>query len=581
MSNKALIIQPDHTVLLETNHPDFPALRSQLSKFADLIKTPPYLHTYRLTPISLWNAASIGMKAEEVIECLQNNCKLGTRGIPAAVIQFIRSCVDKFHLFRLEQVHDQLWLRCNQEAMMTRILQYPSVKKLLSKRVDHSTWVIEPANRGILKQEFIRLGYPILDVAGYQEGESFPIRVKDTMGNGSRFQLRDYQERAVEAFYQQGSIQGGSGLLVLPCGAGKTIVGIGIMARLNCEVLILTSNGTSVKQWRREILDKTDVNEEHIGEYTGSQKLVRPITIATYQILTYRQSKDAGFEHMQLFKQRNWGLIIYDEVHLLPAPVFRATAEIQAKRRLGLTATLIREDGLQEDVFSLVGPKKFDIPWKELEQKGWLATVTCSEIRVPMEAERKQRYDQATAREKFRIACENPCKEDGIAALLEKHHGSSILIIGQYLDQLNRIASRFSLPVITGKTPEKARLQLYEQFRIGHIKGLVVSKVGNFALDLPDAAVLVQVSGSFGSRQEEAQRLGRILRPKKIENKAYFYSLVTKETVEQDFSLKRQLFLVEQGYQYEILEADGLPSLLSRGDESGMPGDSESYAAGH
>lgn len=336
------------------------------------------------------------------------------------------------------------------------------------------------------------------------------------------------------------------------------------MASLNCEVLILTTNTTSVKQWKNEILDKTWVAKDHIGEYTGQSKDVRPITIATYQILTYRKTKQSVFAHMQLFQQRNWGLIIYDEVHLLPAPIFRATADIQATRRLGLTATLIREDGLHEDVFSLVGPKKYEVPWKELERKGWIAQVSCMEIRVPMSENTMQQYERSSKQNKFRIACENPQKEEMIESLLARHQGLPILIIGQYLNQLQRVADRFHLPILTGKTPEKQRQSIYKQFRQGSISGLVVSKVANFALDLPEAAVLIQISGSFGSRQEEAQRLGRILRPKSGGNKAYFYTLVSKQTVEQDYAMKRQLFLVEQGYPYKLIEPTTLLSIKGR-----------------
>lgn len=577
MYDKALIVRPDYTVLLETNHPEFPALRSTLSRYAELIKTPPHLHTYRISSISLWNAASTGVKADEVIRFLQEHSKFGAKGVPAAVIQFIQSCMDKFHLFRLEQEGGQLILHAEDQNVMRQLAQYSSIQKMLLKRIHDRVWAVDSSCRGMLKQEFIRLGYPILDLAGYQSGESFPIRLRSTSLSGKPFQLRDYQQSAVDAFYQQGSNQGGSGLLVLPCGAGKTIIGIGVMAKLNCEVLILTTNATSVRQWKEEIIDKTFVTEEQIGEYSGSKKQVRPITIATYQILTYRKTKQSDFEHMKLFQQRNWGLIIYDEVHLLPAPVFRATADIQAKRRLGLTATLIREDGLQEDVFSLVGPKKYDVPWKDMEEKGWIAKVKCTEIRVPLLE--NDDYQHASQKEKFRIACENPLKEIVIAKLLQKHEGMPVLIIGQYLNQLESIAKQFRFPLITGKVSEKERQSVYKQFREGKLKGIVVSKVANFALDLPDASVLIQVSGSFGSRQEEAQRMGRILRPKSGRNEAYFYTIVSKQTVEQDFSMKRQLFLIEQGYQYEAADDGGdAVSLQGRKDDE-VQGYASGYAA--
>jgi DNA excision repair protein ERCC-3 len=415
---------------------------------------------------------------------------------------------------------------------------------------DGGRFEIRPLYRGRLKQELLRAGFPVLDLAGYHQGESLPIRLRTFTAGGRPFSLREYQRRAADAFYQEGNAAGGSGVVVLPCGAGKTVVGIAVMARLNCATLILTSSATSVKQWKREILDKTELTEEQVGEYNGLRKEVLPVTIATYQILTHRRSKEEEFTHMALFNERDWGLIIYDEVHLLPAPVFRVTADIQATRRLGLTATLVREDGREEDVFSLIGPKRFDMPWRRLEAQGWIAGVNCSELRVPLAEDWLNRYWSSPPRERFRVAGENPAKLKVLSRLLEKHSGEPTLIIGQYLSQLRRISDLTGAPMISGETPFDERERLYERFKQGMERLLVVSRVANFAVDLPDAGVAIQVSGSFGSRQEEAQRLGRVLRPKNGRNEAFFYTLVSIGTKEEEFSEKRQLFLVEQGYRY-------------------------------
>lgn len=546
--SRPLIIQNDLSILLETNHPEFEMLQGKLARFADLVKSPEHLHTYRVTPLSLWNAAAAGMGLEEMTACLQQNAKFG---VPSAVLSTIRKYTKRYGILRMLNVGNELFLVSEDTVVFKEICAYDSLQKYLKDTRGERAIAISPSYRGILKQELMKLGYPVEDLASYRSGEFLKIPWREDDQMDEPFQLRDYQKQAVEAFQQVG--HGGSGVLVLPCGAGKTVVGIAAMAKASCATLILTSNVTSVKQWKREILSKTGLTSDQVGEYNGTTKEIRPITIATYQILTHRGNKEAEFSHLRIFSEREWGLIIYDEVHLLPAPVFRATAEIQATRRLGLTATLIREDGLESDVFSLVGPKKYDMAWKQLETMGWLAKVTCQEVRVPLSMVDRDRYSASGARHQFRIAGENVAKLAVIDHLLKLHPEEPTLIIGQYIDQLEQIAAHTGAPMICGSIPHERREELYERFKKGQLPLLIVSKVANFAVDLPDAAIAIQVSGSYGSRQEEAQRLGRILRPKRNgENTAVFYSLVSSDTKEQDFAMKRQLFLVEQGYQYEI-----------------------------
>ncbi len=548
-----LIVQSDQSILLETNHPDFLYLRDQLLTFAELIKSPEYIYTYRITPLSLWNAAAAGVKSEQIIDLLTRYSKFE---LPASLVERVRETVLRYGKLKLQQKAEQLLLISEEQEMIDEVTAYPFVKQLGVERLDEYTLRIPKGVRGQIKQELLKIGFPVEDQAGYVTGESVPIRLRSVSRQGEPFSLRHYQQEAVSAFYQQGSVQGGSGVLVLPCGAGKTIVGLSVMEQVGQATLILTTNHTSVQQWVREIKDKTDIPIHLIGQYTGEQKEVRPITVATYQVLTYRSRKDGSFPHMDLFQKRNWGLVIYDEVHLLPAPVFRATAEIQAKRRLGLTATLVREDGLEEDVFSLIGPKKYDVPWKELESKGWIATAKCTEIRTPMSPSLRSTYITASRRQRYRIAAENPNKIIVIKNILKRHPGGHVLIIGQYITQLKEIATSLNAPLLTGELSQAKREQLYTLFRQGKIPVLVVSKVANFAVDLPDASVAIQVSGAYGSRQEEAQRLGRILRPKVQGNKAYFYQVVTRDTVDEEYAASRQLFLTEQGYQYRIIDAE-------------------------
>ncbi|HBI43110.1 MAG TPA: helicase, partial [Planctomycetales bacterium] len=449
-----------------------------------------------------------------------------------------------------------LRLVCKDAPLLEELSRQPKVRSFLGDRLDATSFRIDPAFRGVVKQALLTVGYPAEDVAGYTEGAALPIHLRTVARSGLPFHVRDYQREAGDVFYAGGDARGGSGVVVLPCGAGKTIVGIAAMALMQRNTLVLTTGITAVKQWHREILDKTDLTEEQVCEYTGDTKEIGPVTLATYQILTHRNDKTEEFPHFKIFDQRDWGLIIYDEVHLLPAPVFRVTAHIQARRRLGLTATLVREDGREADVFSLIGPKKYDVPWRELETRGWIAEATCAEVRVAMPEPLRMDYAVAEWRDKYRIASENPAKDDMVAALLERYSDSRVIIIGQYLKQLRRLRKRFNLPLIMGQTSTAEREDLYNKFRRGEVRQLILSKVGNFALDLPDANVLIQVSGTFGSRQEEAQRLGRILRPKPGGEVAHFYTLVTRDTREQDFAHHRQLFLTEQGYSYTI--ADGV-----------------------
>ncbi|OAB30259.1 helicase [Paenibacillus macquariensis subsp. defensor] len=549
-NSKPCIVQHDRMVLLECGHYAFEEAREQLSCYAELVKSPSSFHTYRITPLSLWNAAALGWSATRVVDSLHS---MSRWDVPLGLIQDIRDLVCRYGKLTLEidpNVPYQLILKSTDALLMDEVIQRIGMLMLDMRRISMTVMAFHGARRGWMKQELTRLGYPVIDLAGYDDGQRLSFAWKEA-GDKESFQLRDYQKDAVKAFEGlPGS--GGSGVVVLPCGGGKTVIGMAVMEKLQCETLILTSNTTSVRQWMDELAFKTTLVSSEIGEYSGQKKEVKPVTVATYQILTHRKTKESEFEHMKLFNERQWGLIIYDEVHLLPAPVFRATAEIQATRRLGLTATLVREDGCEQDVFSLVGPKRYDMPWRQLEVKGWIAKVDCMEIRVPMSIDLKDKYHCAEGKHKFRIAAENPAKLTVISRIIQQHPQSCVLVIGQYLDQLEWIAASIGAPLISGKMSQQERNGLYDSFRRGEVRILVVSKVANFAVDLPDASVAIEVSGSFGSRQEEAQRLGRILRPKSANNRAYFYTLVTKDSKEEDFAIQRQMFLIEQGYEYAI-----------------------------
>ncbi|OPZ20022.1 MAG: Type III restriction enzyme, res subunit [candidate division BRC1 bacterium ADurb.BinA364] len=545
-----LIIQADRSVLLECHGPRYEAARDTLACFAELIKCPEHIHTYAISPLSLWNAAATGWTAEAVIEGLKEYSKYP---IPENILYEIKEWIGRYGRLRLVHGTEGLELCSEDKALIAQIAGLNKFREFLIGKIDGNRLLVREGMRGRIKQALIKeIQFPVEDLAGYSEGESLEIRLRERALSGKPFGLRAYQRDAVDVFWAGGGSRGGSGVVVLPCGAGKTVVGMGAMEKVRQTTLILTTNITALRQWRDELLDKTTLSEEQIGEYSGAEKTICPVTLTTYQILTYRKSRDGEFVHLDLFQKRNWGLVIYDEVHLLPAPVFRAVADLQAKRRLGLTATLVREDGKEEDVFSLIGPKKHDVPWKDLERQGWIAQAQCTEICVPLSSEEKMRYAMAGPKAKFRIASENPNKMQVLERLIERHCDDNVLIIGQYISQLHQIADRFDAPIITGKTPNDDRRKLYDDFKSGAIKRLIVSKVANFAVDLPDANVAIQISGTFGSRQEEAQRLGRILRPKSNGASAHFYSIVSRESKDQEFARKRQAFLTEQGYRYSI-----------------------------
>ncbi|MDZ4858874.1 MAG: helicase-associated domain-containing protein [Candidatus Hydrogenedentes bacterium] len=556
---KPLIVQSDRSILVETDGPRFEDARDSIAAFAELVKSPEHIHTYRITPLSLWNAAASGMKADEIEQRLKQYSRYE---VPENVIIDIRDNVSRYgrlKLFKKEGGGD-LVLFSDDSLLIVQLLNQKSLQPYLSGSPDGHHIFVKPADRGNVKSALIKIGFPVEDLAGYVEGAPLDIELRTTSVGGKPFGLRKYQKESVDAFYLNGSNQGGSGVVVLPCGAGKTCVAIGTISRLKTQTLVLTTNTVALRQWKSELLDKTTISNEQIGEYSGDSKEIRPVTLATYQVLTYRKTKDSPFLHFSLFDEGNWGLIVYDEVHLLPAPVFRATAALQARRRLGLTATLVREDAREDDVFSLIGPKKYDVPWKVLEKQGWIAQAICTEVRVPLPTDERYRYAIADKRGKFRIASTNPVKAAVCEQLVAMHKNDNVLIIGQYLDQLKMLAKQFNAPIITGQTANRKREELYHAFRTGECKLLIVSKVANFAIDLPDANIAIQVSGTFGSRQEEAQRLGRILRPKIDGTVAHFYSLVSKDTCDQDYSVKRQLFLTEQGYRYEIRNSDELES---------------------
>lgn len=547
MAKGPLIVQSDHQLLLETEHPDYTECRDFLGLFAELVKSPEFIHTYRVTPLSLWNAAALELSLEEIQAGLQRFAKYP---LPANVLADIADWHAGYGKLKLYP-HDDARLRLEvaDKSLVERLRRDDALKKFWLE-IDGNNLLLAASERGNVKQALIKAGYPVKDLCGYVTGTGLNIELRAQDSDGAPFALRDYQHDAVGAFYHGGGVTGGAGIIVLPCGSGKTIIGLGAMAAVSSYTLIITTNNVSVHQWRTELLSKTHLEAEHIGEYTGLDKQIRPVTITTYQMLTHRKSREHPMENLVLFNQHNWGLIVYDEVHLLPAPVFRATTEIQTRRRLGLTATLVREDGKEDDVFALIGPKRYDVPWKTLESRGYIAQAFCTEYRLALPPEEELAYAHAPKRQKFRIASENSRKIELVEELLEDHAQDHVLVIGQYISQLEIIAKELQLPLITGKTKHPEREKLYQAFKSGELRVLLVSKVANFAVDLPDANVLIQISGTFGSRQEEAQRLGRILRPKK--QSSFFYTLVSKNTDEQSFSLNRQLFLVEQGYKYHI-----------------------------
>ncbi|WP_375433054.1 DNA repair helicase XPB [uncultured Friedmanniella sp.] len=536
-----LVVQSDRTLLLEVDHPDAGACRIAIAPFAELERAPEHIHTYRLTPLGLWNARAAGHDAEQVVDTLLTYSRYP---VPNALLVDVADTMDRYGRLRIEKhpTHG-LVLVTTDRPVLTEVLRSAKVKGLVGARVDEDTVVVHPSERGHLKQVLLKLGWPAEDLAGYVDGEAHEIGL---VQDGR--ELRPYQSQAADGFWH-----GGSGVVVLPCGAGKTIVGAAAMAKAQATTLILVTNTVSARQWRDELIKRTTLTAEEIGEYSGARKEIRPVTIATYQVIT---TKRGGVHpHLELFDARDWGLIIYDEVHLLPAPVFRMTADLQARRRLGLTATLVREDGREGDVFSLIGPKRFDAPWKDIEAQGYIAPADCIEVRVTLTEHERMTYAVAESDVKYRLAATADSKTDVVVDLVAKHRGVPTLVIGQYVDQLDELAERLDAPLIKGETTVRQRERLYESFRSGEIDLLVVSKVANFSIDLPTAQVAIQVSGAFGSRQEEAQRLGRLLRPKADGITARFYAVVSRDTVDAEFAAHRQRFLAEQGYGYRIMDA--------------------------
>ncbi|MCI5524423.1 MAG: DEAD/DEAH box helicase [Spirochaetia bacterium] len=581
-----LIVQSDRTLLLDVHSPLAEECRNALIPFAELISSPEHLHTYQLTPLSLWNAASADFSAKDAVAVLDQFARYD---VPASVKIWIEETASRFGMLRLVpcapkeedgKIIDRLYLVAGNQRVYKEINASSVAKKYLSPAVYEETensvvqltedekkycFTLLLVDRGTVKQSLLELNWPVKDDVPLAKGEYLEISLKTETAEGKKFDIRDYQKKSADALLGDGGPGTGFGTIVLPCGAGKTVVGMEIMSRLKTKTLILTTNISAVHQWIDELLEKTNLTSQDIAEYTGEEKTIKSVTVATYQILTWRPDKVGPYPHFDLFRKNNWGLVIYDEVHMLPAPVFRVVAEVQAINRVGLTATLVREDGKEGHVFSLVGPKRYDVPWKELEKSKWIASAECIEVRLNFQQEKELDYAVATLREKYRIASENPVKNQIVKDIVEKFSQDKILVIGQYLEQLNILAELLDAPIITGKTKTADRDKIYDDFRNGKIRVLVVSKVANFAINLPDASLAIQVSGTFGSRQEEAQRLGRILRPK--ERKSRFFTLITRNTVEEEFGSNRQKFLAEQGYAYRIIRWENSESLNELDEE--------------
>ena len=539
-----LIVQSDKTLLLEVDHEQADECRRAIAPFAELERAPEHIHTYRVTPLGLWNARAAGHDAEQVVDALVAYARYP---VPHALLVDVAETMARYGRLTLTKhpTHG-LVLSSTDQPVLEEVLRSKKIAPLVGERIDAETVAVHPSERGQIKQVLLKLGWPAEDLAGYVDGEAHPIELAER-----DWSLRPYQRQAVEGFWH-----GGSGVVVLPCGAGKTLVGAGAMARARATTLVLVTNTVAARQWKQELMRRTSLGEHEIGEYSGTRKEIRPVTIATYQVLT---SKRKGiYPHLELFDSRDWGLIIYDEVHLLPAPVFKFTADLQARRRLGLTATLVREDGRESDVFSLIGPKRFDAPWKEIENQGYIAPADCVEVRVGLTDSERMAYATAEAEEKYRFCATTDSKQRVTQALVGRHQGEQTLVIGQYIDQLDDLGEQLQAPVIKGDTSNAQREKLFDAFRSGEVSCLVVSKVANFSVDLPEATVAIQISGTFGSRQEEAQRLGRVLRPKADGHEARFYSVVARDTVDQDFAAHRQRFLAEQGYAYRIVDANEL-----------------------
>ncbi|HEV2087311.1 MAG TPA: DNA repair helicase XPB [Cryptosporangiaceae bacterium] len=546
MNDGPLIVQSDKTLLLEVGHAAAVACRMAIAPFAELERAPEHVHTYRLTPLGLWNARAAGHDAEAVVDALVRHSRYP---VPHALLVDVADTMDRYgRLQLLDDPAHGLVLHALDRAVLTEISRNKKITPMLGARLDEDTVLVHPSERGRLKQTLLKVGWPADDLAGYVDGEAHPIALAPHDGPGG-WTLRPYQREAVQNFWA-----GGSGVVVLPCGAGKTLVGAAAMAEAGATTLILVTSTVAGRQWKRELVARTSLTEDEIGEYSGERKEIRPVTIATYQVMTTRRGGE--YRHLELFGARDWGLIVYDEVHLLPAPIFRLTADLQSRRRLGLTATLVREDGREGDVFSLIGPKRYDAPWKDIENQGWIAPAECVEVRVTLTDAERMAYAVAEPDERYRLCATARTKIPVIRKLVERHGDEPVLVIGAYLDQLDELSAELEAPVIEGKTTTKERERLFDEFRRGELKTLVVSKVANFSIDLPEAAVAIQVSGTFGSRQEEAQRLGRVLRPKSDQRQAHFYTVVSRDTVDADYAAHRQRFLAEQGYAYTIVDAD-------------------------
>ncbi|MCP3800072.1 DEAD/DEAH box helicase [Allokutzneria sp. A3M-2-11 16] len=544
MTDGPLIVQSDKTLLLEVDHPAAGDARIAIAPFAELERAPEHVHTYRVTPLALWNARAAGHDAEQVVDAL---VRYSRYSVPQPLLVDIVDTMGRFGRLQLTNhpAHG-LTMHSLDRAVLEEVLRHKKIAPMLGARIDDDTVVVHPSERGRLKQMLLKIGWPAEDLAGYVDGEAHPISLEE-----KGWALRDYQRMAAQAFWA-----GGSGVIVLPCGAGKTMVGAAAMAEAQATTLILVTNTVAGRQWKRELIARTSLTEEEIGEYSGERKEIRPVTIATYQVIT-RKTK-GEYRHLELFDSRDWGLVVYDEVHLLPAPVFRMTADLQSRRRLGLTATLVREDGREGDVFSLIGPKRYDAPWKDIEAQGWIAPADCVEVRVTLTENERLEYATAEAEDRYKLCSTARTKLPVVQAILDRHPGEPTLVIGAYLDQLETLGEALNAPIIQGSTKNKEREQLFDAFRRGEISTLVVSKVANFSIDLPEASIAVQVSGTFGSRQEEAQRLGRLLRPKGDGRQAHFYSVVSRDTLDTEYAAHRQRFLAEQGYAYRIVDADDL-----------------------
>ena len=542
-----LIVQSDQTLLLELDHPEAEECRGEIAAFAELERSPEHVHTYRMTPLGLWNARAAGLGAESVCASLRRWSRFS---VPDSLLAQVAETIGRYGRLVLEDdPRHGLVLRTSDRAVLEEAARAKAIVPLLGPRIDPDTVSVYREHRGRLKQALIKLGWPAEDRAGYVDGSPHAIALHED----ESFTLREYQRNAADAF-----VASGSGVVVLPCGAGKTAVAMAAMAKVSSRTLVLVTSTVAPRQWRAELLAHTSLTEDEIGEYSGERKEIRPVTLATYQIVIAKRGR--LMPHMDALSTEDWGLIVYDEVHLLPAPVFRMTADIQSRRRLGLTATLVREDRKEGDVFSLIGPKRFDVPWRDVEAQGYIAPASCTEVRVTLADEERMAYALAEPAERYRTGATARSKVAVVEALCAAAvaAGEPTLVIGQFLDQLEALGHRLHAPVLTGETATAERERLFAAFRCGDIPVLVVSKVANFSVDLPEASVAIQVSGTFGSRQEEAQRLGRLLRPKRDGRQAHFYSVVSRDTNDQEFALRRQRFLAEQGYAYRIVDAEQL-----------------------